>query len=63
MKNPFYVSTFCCIDSPLETALETLATRTSRVEVLSDGLHDIRVIAGRAWSTRSLILSMHRRVK
>jgi len=46
MKDPFYVSTFCCIDSPLEAALETLATRTSHVEVLSDGLHDIRVDSG-----------------
>lgn len=46
MKNPLFVSTFCCIDQPLETALETLATRTSHVEILSDGLHDLRHESG-----------------
>jgi sugar phosphate isomerase/epimerase len=39
----FFISTFCCIDYPLDTALETLAFRTSHVEILSDGLHDLRV--------------------
>lgn len=40
---PLFISTFCCIDQPLDTALETLASRTSHVEILSDGLHDLRV--------------------
>jgi len=38
---PFFISTFCCIDHPLEQALDTLASRTSHVEILSDGLHDL----------------------
>jgi sugar phosphate isomerase/epimerase len=38
---PLFISTFCCIDHPLDTALETLAPRTSHVEILSDGLHDL----------------------
>nr|WP_320160368.1 sugar phosphate isomerase/epimerase family protein [uncultured Methanoregula sp.] len=38
---PFFISTFCCIDHPLDTALDTLASRTSHVEILSDGLHDL----------------------
>jgi len=42
MKKPLFISTYCCIDQPLEKALETLATRTSHVEILSDGLHDLR---------------------
>jgi sugar phosphate isomerase/epimerase len=42
-KRPLFISTFCCINQPLDTALETLASRTSHVEVLSDGLHDLRV--------------------
>jgi len=40
---PLFISTFCCIDHPLDTALETLASRTSHVEILSDGLHDLLV--------------------
>jgi sugar phosphate isomerase/epimerase len=38
---PLFISTFCCIDNPLDTALDTLASRTSHVEILSDGLHDL----------------------
>lgn len=38
---PLFISTFCCIDHTLETALDTLATRTSHVEILCDGLHDL----------------------
>lgn len=38
---PLFISTFCCIDHPLEQALDTLITRTSHVEILSDGLHDL----------------------
>nr|WP_319376559.1 sugar phosphate isomerase/epimerase family protein [uncultured Methanoregula sp.] len=40
-SQPLFISTFCCIDHPLEAALETLASRTSHVEILSDGLHDL----------------------
>lgn len=36
-----FISTFCCIDSPLDLALDILAPRTSHVEILSDGLHDL----------------------
>lgn len=38
---PLYLSTFCCIDHPLEEALGILAGRTSHVEILCDGPHDI----------------------
>ena len=38
---PLFISTFCCIDHPLNQALNALATRTSHVEILSDGLHDL----------------------
>ena len=38
---PLFISTFCCIDHPFDIALETLASRTSHVEILSDGLHDL----------------------
>jgi len=38
---PLFISTFCCIDHPLDQALDTLAPRTSHVEILSDGLHDL----------------------
>jgi len=38
---PLFISTFCCIDQPLDTALEILSPRTSHVEILSDGLHDL----------------------
>jgi sugar phosphate isomerase/epimerase len=37
----FAISTLCCIDKPLDTALATLAERVNRVEILSDGLHDL----------------------
>lgn len=40
-SRPLYISTFCCIGYPLDRALDTLATRTSHVEILSDGLHDL----------------------
>jgi sugar phosphate isomerase/epimerase len=40
---PLFISTFCCINHPLDTALDTLASRTSHIEILSDGLHDLRV--------------------
>lgn len=36
-----FISTFCCIDYSLDQALDTLATRTSHVEILADGLHDL----------------------
>lgn len=42
-RRPLFISTYCCIDHPLETALETLASRTSHVEILSDGMHDLLV--------------------
>ncbi len=38
---PLFISTFCCINQPLDQALDTLASRTSHVEILSDGLHDL----------------------
>ncbi|MDO8872048.1 MAG: sugar phosphate isomerase/epimerase family protein [Methanoregula sp.] len=38
---PLFISTFCCIDHPLDEVLETLASRTSHVEIISDGLHDL----------------------
>lgn len=41
MKPSFFISTFCCINFPLDQALDTLAPRTSHVEILSDGLHDL----------------------
>jgi sugar phosphate isomerase/epimerase len=41
MTHPFFISTFCCIDRPLEEALDILASRTPSVEILSDGLHDL----------------------
>ncbi len=36
-----FISTFCCIDHPLDRALDTLSTRTSHMEILADGLHDL----------------------
>lgn len=41
MTHPFYISTFCCMDLSLEKALALLSERTTRVEILADGLHDI----------------------
>jgi sugar phosphate isomerase/epimerase len=38
---PLYLSTFCCIDHPLTEALGILADRTSHVEIMADGPHDI----------------------
>lgn len=38
---PLFISTFCCIDHPLTEALGILAGRTSHVEILCDGPHDI----------------------
>ena len=40
---PFFISTFCYIDHPLTQALDILSRRTSHVEILSDGLHDLRL--------------------
>lgn len=54
----FFISTFCCIDHPLDTALDTLASRTSHVEILSDGLHDLRV-ESTLCSEYSLSYSVH----
>lgn len=39
-RRPLFISTFCCIDHPLEEALGILAGRTSHVEILADGPHD-----------------------
>ncbi|MCK9632652.1 MAG: sugar phosphate isomerase/epimerase [Methanoregula sp.] len=41
MTHPLYISTFCRMDYPLNTALATLSERTTHVEILADGLHDI----------------------
>ena len=41
-KRPLFISTFCCIGRPLSDALDTLTRHTSHIEILSDGLHDIR---------------------
>ena len=41
MTHPFYISTFCRMDYPLKTALAALTERTTHVEILADGLHDI----------------------
>jgi sugar phosphate isomerase/epimerase len=38
---PLFISTFCCIDHPLDEALAILAGRTSHVEILADGPHDL----------------------
>lgn len=40
-KKPLFISTFCCIDHPLDQALAILADRTSHVEILADGQHDL----------------------
>jgi sugar phosphate isomerase/epimerase len=40
-KRPLFISTFCCIDHSLEEALGILAGRTSHVEILADGPHDL----------------------
>ncbi|HNQ30526.1 MAG TPA: sugar phosphate isomerase/epimerase family protein [Methanolinea sp.] len=58
MKKPLFISTYCCIDHSLDTALETLATRTSHVEILSDGLHDLRRESGTC-NDHSLSYSVH----
>lgn len=36
-----YLSTFCCMDHPLNEALDTLVPRTGHVEIMADGPHDI----------------------
>lgn len=41
MTRPLFISTFCCMDDSLAAALATLSERTTHVEILSDGLHDI----------------------
>lgn len=38
---PLYLSTFCCMDYPLDEALDTLVPRTGHVEIMADGPHDI----------------------
>jgi len=38
---PFFVSTFCCHERPLDKALDLLSRHTSRVEILSDGPHHL----------------------
>ena len=40
-SQPLFISTFCCIDQSLDQALAILTPRTSHVEILSDGLHDL----------------------
>lgn len=40
-QRPLFISTFCCIDHPLDEALGILAGRTSHVEILADGPHDL----------------------
>jgi len=34
-------STYCCTDLPLRDALELIQKRTHRIEILSEGLHDL----------------------
>ena len=38
---PLFISTFCCIDYPLPEGLRILSERTTHVEILADGLHDL----------------------
>ncbi len=40
-RRALFISTFCCMDHPLEEALEILAPRTGHVEIVADGLHDL----------------------
>ncbi|OPX64398.1 MULTISPECIES: sugar phosphate isomerase/epimerase family protein [unclassified Methanoregula] len=40
-RRPLFISTYCCIDQPLDKALGILAGRTTHVEILSDGLHNL----------------------
>lgn len=40
-RRPLFISTYCCIDQPLDRALGILAGRTAHVEILADGLHDL----------------------
>jgi len=40
-SRPLFISTFCCIGYPLRDALAIISSRTSHVEILSDGLHDL----------------------
>jgi sugar phosphate isomerase/epimerase len=37
----FGCSTYCCTDLPLRDALELIRKRTRRIEILSEGLHDL----------------------
>lgn len=46
MTHSFYISTFCRMDYPLTTALAALSERTTHVEILADGLHDILADTG-----------------
>ncbi|ABS55506.1 Xylose isomerase domain protein TIM barrel [Methanoregula boonei 6A8] len=34
-------STFCCMDMPLSEALAFVRTKTDRIEIISEGLHDL----------------------
>jgi sugar phosphate isomerase/epimerase len=40
-KRPLFISTYCCIDRPLDDTLGILAGRTTHVEILADGLHNL----------------------
>jgi len=38
---PYGCSTFCCTDLPLRETLEQIRAQTRRIEILSEGLHDL----------------------
>jgi sugar phosphate isomerase/epimerase len=38
---PYGCSTFCCTDLPLRKTLEQIRAQTRRIEILSEGLHDL----------------------
>ncbi|MEI8330778.1 MAG: sugar phosphate isomerase/epimerase family protein [Methanomicrobiales archaeon] len=57
-NRPLFISTFCCIDHSLDQALDTLVLRTSHVEILSDGLHDL-LINSSPCDNHPLIYSVH----
>jgi sugar phosphate isomerase/epimerase len=40
-NRPLYLSTFCCMDHPLDEALFILSPRTGHVEIVADGPHDL----------------------
>ncbi len=39
--DPYGCSTYCCMDLTLEEALSLIREKTNRIEILSDGLHDL----------------------